>query len=471
MKLRTLMSVGLAVALVTAVLLVPDASALSGFDLGSAPASLGDGMLMLAATLPAVKLKEMRDSRGKLVTDARAILDKAEAEKRALTPEEDKTYNEIFKKQEDVRTSIEREERQIEIERQAAEDATREVRGKGKGVEDDEEKRAKLPPELRDNKRATPEYRAAFDRALMGGFNSVNESERRALQADSDPSGGYMVAPVQFVMDLVKFVDDVVFIRQRATKFQVSGAASLGAPSLDADPADADWTSELATGSEDSTMAFGKRELHPHPLAKRIKVSNKLITKVPSAESLVRARLAYKFGITQEKGFMTGNGANQPLGIFTASAMGIPVTRDVSTGNGAAAPTFDGLISAKFALKGNYWPKAEWIFHRDVLAVVAKLKDGEGQYLWRESVRAGEPDRLLNLPVNMSEYSPNTLTTGLYVGALGDFSNYWIADAIDMQVQRLGELYAETNQVGFIGRLETDGMPVLAEAFVRVKLG
>ncbi len=88
----------------------------------------------------------------------------------------------------------------------------------------------------------------------------------------------------------------------------------------------------------------------------------------------------------------------------------------------------------------------------------------------RGGVRAGEPDRLLNLPVAMSENAPNTLTTGLYVGILGEFSNYWIADALDMQVQRLTELYAETNQTGFIGRMESDGMPVLAEAFVRVKL-
>ena len=86
-------------------------------------------------------------------------------------------------------------------------------------------------------------------------------------------------------------------------------------------------------------------------------------------------------------------------------------------------------------------------------------------------MRAGEPDRLLNLPVMMSEYAPSTLTASQYVGALGDFSNYWIADALDMQIQRLVELYAETNQTGFIGRMESDGMPVLAEAFVRVKLG
>jgi hypothetical protein len=38
-------------------------------------------------------------------------------------------------------------------------------------------------------------------------------------------------------------------------------------------------------------------------------------------------------------------------------------------------------------------------------------------------------------------------------------------------VQKLVELYAETNEDGFIGRMESDGMPVLAEAFARLKLG
>ena len=43
--------------------------------------------------------------------------------------------------------------------------------------------------------------------------------------------------------------------------------------------------------------------------------------------------------------------------------------------------------------------------------------------------------------------------TGLYVGMIGDFSQYWIADALSFSVQRLVELYAATNQTGFIGRL------------------
>ena len=53
---------------------------------------------------------------------------------------------------------------------------------------------------------------------------------------------------------------------------------------------------------------------------------------------------------------------------------------------------------------------------------------------------------------------------------LADFSHYWIADALTLEFQLLNELYAETNQVGLIGRLESDGMPVLEEAFVRVTL-
>lgn len=410
------------------------------------------------------KLKTLRDLRGTLVKEARAVLSKAETEKRALTAEEDAKYNELFNKQDETRAGIEREEQIAEAERQSAEQTLREKDDKK------DEKRDTLTGEERASPRASEEYRKAFDKFIRGGKASCSEAEMRALQADNDVIGGYTVAPMQMVDTLIKFVDNMVFIRQRATKFRLASAASMGAVSLDADPADADWTSELATGNEDSTMAFGKRELLPKPLAKRIKISNKLLNLNPAIAAFVMSRLAYKFGVSQEKAFMTGTGANQPLGVFTASASGIPTTRDVASGNATTAPTMDGLINAKFALKGNYWGSADWMFHRDVMSVVAKLKDGNGQYLWRESVREGEPDRLLGRPIMMSEYAPNTLTTGLYVGILGDFSNYWIADAIDMQVQRLVELYAETNQTGFIGRLETDGMPVLAEAFVRVTL-
>ena len=36
-------------------------------------------------------------------------------------------------------------------------------------------------------------------------------------------------------------------------------------------------------------------------------------------------------------------------------------------------------------------------------------------------------------------------------------------------MQRLNELYAGTNEVGFIGREYCDGMPVMGEAFVKLQ--
>jgi HK97 family phage major capsid protein len=411
-----------------------------------------------------IKIEELRKQRADLIAEARDIVKKAEeeAEPRDLNEAEDQKYNELLNKAEELRVRIEREERLLGLEADLS-------KSQGRVVEPSEPDPANQPGgDQNSNPFASEEYRKEF-RSYLQGVKGVEEL--RALYAGADVSGGFVVAPEQTIMDLIKAVDDIVLIRPLATKYTVAKAEDLGVPVLTADPADADWTSELATGSEDSTMAFGKRHLHPHPLAKRIKISDKLLrSSFLDVEALVRGRLAYKFGISEEKGFLTGNGAQQPLGIFTASDHGISTSRDVSTGNAETSMTFDGLIEAKYNLKQQYWPKARWIFHRDGVKQIAKLKDGEGQYIWKESVRVGEPDRILGFPVHMSEYAPHTFTTGKYVGMLADFSFYWIADALDMTFKVLTELYAETNQIGIIGRMELDGMPVLEEAFVRVKL-
>lgn len=403
------------------------------------------------------KLKELREQRAKIVTEMRAILTIADTEKRAATAEETAKHEELFGKTEELRKAIAAEERQIELDRDVASAVDAEARAKA-----DKDKAPDRAAELR---------MAGFRSWLKGGSSGDGMSEFRALSVGTDTEGGYLVTPEQFVAQLIKAVDNMVFIRRRATVIPVPTAQSLGVPTLEADPADADWTTELQTGSEDSTMAFGKRVLHPHPFAKRIKVSNDLLRKsLLPAESLVMQRLAYKFALTEEQGFMTGTGVSKPLGVFTASADGIPTSRDVSTGNTTTAITFDGLIEAKYSVKAQYWAKANWTFHRDTVKMITKLKDGDGQYLWRPSVREGEPDTVLGHPMDISEYAPSTFTTGLYVGLFGDMSFYWIADAMNLQMQRLAELYAETNQVGFIGRQEVDGMPVLGEAFARVKL-
>lgn len=400
-------------------------------------------------------LKSLREERAKLVADCRALTDKAEAEKRSLSTEEDAQYSKMFDKADELRKQIDREIELREAERTINETRDREQRTENRGNQTGD--------------KAMVGFRSWL---TTGSVSGEGGEEFRALSSGVNTEGGYLVAPQEFVNGLIKAVDDAIIIRRLATVIPMGAAKSMGIPTLDSDPSDADWTSELGTGNEDSAMAFGKREMRPHPLAKRIKISNNLLrNSALPAEQLVTARLAYKFGITQEKAYLTGDGAQKPLGLFTASNDGIPTSRDVATDNTTTAVTADGLKNAKYSLKAQYQATGQWLFHRDGVKQIAKLKDSQGRYLWQDAIREGEPDMLLGRPVNQSEYVPNTFTTGQYVGMFGDFSFYWIIDSLQMQMQRLVELYAATNQIGLIGRYEGDGAPVLAEAFARVKLG
>lgn len=314
----------------------------------------------------------------------------------------------------------------------------------------------------------------AFSGFLSGGFGDAKYvsgiAELKVMQSGLDDQGGYLVAPQLFIEQLLQNVDDAVVMRQFGTVFQINGSESLGVPSLDTDVDDAEWTSELATGSQDDSIRFGTRELRPQPLAKRTKISKKLLRQsVIAPENLIRERLAYKFAITEERAFMTGDGSNQPLGVFTASAQGISTARDVTAAS-ATVIAGDDLIDTKHFLKAQYWKNSRWLFHRDAIRDIRKLKDGNSNYIWQPGLSRDLPEIILDLPYEVSEYVPNTFTTGLYVGMLGDFKKYWIVDSLRLEIQRLDELYAEENSVGFIGRLEVDGMPVLEEAFARLIL-
>ena len=420
--------------------------------------------------------REKLAQRARVIEENRQVIDLCEKEKRSKTAEEASASEKRWADINRLKAESDELVRQAEVEDGAESREAIKPEAEKRGVpanESAEVRTARIMREVRamnDASYASQESVIKFGEELR--YSAMSAQERRALEVTNSVSGGYLQPPQEFIARLIQAVDNMTFIRRLATTFQVPQAESLGAPSLDNDPADPTWVGELAIGSEDSTMSFGKRELRPHPLAQFIKVSRTLLRKAAvGPEALVRERLAYKSAVVQENAFLNGNGAAQPLGVFTANAAGISTGRDVSSGNTTSSMTFDGLKAAKWSIKSQYWPRCQWIFHPDGGEQIDKLKDGNGQYIWQASVVAGQPDRLLSFPVNFSEYAPNTFTTGLYVGLLGDFSNYWIADALSMEVQQLVELYAATNQVGFIVRSETDGMPVLEEAVARVKLG
>ncbi len=405
-------------------------------------------------------LNATKQERAALAKQARDILNLAESEGgRDLTPEETQNFDRLMSDCDTRDAAIAREEKMRAKERRVDGDPARDTDPEHNGP---------------DSGRNTKAQMDAFRAYIKGGRSSLTPEQARTLVAGSDPEGGYLVAPQQFVQDLIQRLDDDVPLRALATVHTLTTADSLGVPTLDTDMNDAEWTSEIGTGSQDDALRLGKRELKPHPLAKRTKVSRKLLRLTAGrAEDLVRERLGYKFAVSQEKAFMVGHGNEQPLGVFTTSVHGITASRDVTFGAAGAIPltsaTADQLIDAKYFLKAAYWRRAQWLLHRDIIKTIRKLKDTQGQYLWKPGL-SDQPDTILELPFIASEFAPNTISANQFAGALADWKFYHIADALDMEVQRLVELYAEANQVGFIGRLETDGMPVLEEAFVRLKI-
>lgn len=343
-------------------------------------------------------------------------------------------------------------------------------------------------------KRTNAEF-AAFVRQSTNGTYSFKGRATRALQGDLDTIGGYTVQKEQFNAELIKAVDDQVFVRGLSRSFTLTASESLGTPSRDSNATNATWGSELTVGASDTGLTYGKRELTPHPLSAYAVVSKKLLrSSALNIEGEVRDRLAYALSIPAEQAYLNGGGSNRPLGLFTVSSVGVTSGRDITTASSSGViASYQELIDVQYGLKGAYWRNSAWIINRFHHKDIRKLQDGNGTPVWMPAglgtvLNALSYDSLLTRPVYMSEYAPvssgygssyntpaitgesSTAALTGRVAIFGDFSQYWTATALDLEIDHLVELKALTNQDVFVARLETDGMPVLAEAFSVLRL-
>jgi HK97 family phage major capsid protein len=420
------------------------------------------------------------DQRAQATSEARQLLARADAEGRELRPDEEAHYQRIDKEIDRLNDEIAKSERlKAAIDARPRTDPAAPARPRnyvfpaGRGIPQllhaRPERRITLqrgsPELLRDQ----PRYRDAFRSYLLHGDKS---RESLAMQASKANQGGYLTT-TEFATQLILDVDNLVFMRDLANVLPpLSQAVSIGVPSRDARLAAGDWTPEIpATDiSEDDAIRIGRRELTPHGDSKYVKVSNKLLRSgVIDVEAFVRNELAYCFATTFENQYQNGDGVSKPLGVFTASSDGVPTSRDVTCAS-ATVFTADEIIDLLFNLKSQYQRNATGLFSREAVKRIRKLKDSQNQYLWQPGL-GGVPNTILDRPYVQSEYTPNTFTTGLYVGMFADFkAGYWIADTTQTAVSVLTEIHALRLQTGFLGYFETDGQPVLAEAFSRLKL-
>lgn len=320
---------------------------------------------------------------------------------------------------------------------------------------------------LQAGKSVESDYQRAFNQ-----YRQSRSPEVKALMAGDDTLGGYLVPPQDFVNDFIRNIENEVFMRGISNVLRVSNSRGTGVTTLTSNLSGAVWGSEITPAIENTAMAFGKRELIPHPMSSYVKLSRTLVEDAAmNIEALIAQELARTLGQTQEQGYLTGTGAAQPLGIFTASDQGIPTSRD-KTAAGATSLEYADIVNLRGNLKLQHRKSKNtyWLMHRDVVTELAKIVDDINRPIWREGLTAEDPDRLLGIPIVESEYAPNTITASQYVIALGNFHYYYIADRFPFTLQRNDQLFMGSDQIAFYGRLSTDGAPLLAEAFTRLKM-
>ena len=386
---------------------------------------------------------EMREKRAKLWATMEGFLDTHRTDKGVLSADDDATYTNMEKDLNDLTNEIRRMERRDAIEAELSKPVGTPITAKPQGA----------PVEKMG--RASDAYREDFGLALRG-----RPLVHNVLSVGVDADGGYLV-PEEFEKQIVDGLKEANVVRTLAKTITTQAERKIP---VAVGHSVAQWTEENAAYTE-SNPTFGQKQIDAYKLTDLIRVSTELLQDSAFAlEPYIREEFVRAFGVAEEEAFCVGNGTKQPTGIFTANGGEVGVTAA-----GATAITVDELISLIYSLKSPYRRNAKFFMHDSTVALIRKLKDNNGAYLWQPSVQAGEPDRLLGYPLYTSPYVPQGKAGALAV-AFGDFKNYWIADRAGRTVQRLNELYAGNGQVGFIATERVDGKVILPEGIKLLKM-
>ena len=204
------------------------------------------------------------------------------------------------------------------------------------------------------------------------------------------------------------------------------------------------WVGETAARPETSTptfdpLTFPHGEIYANP-----GITQNLLDDADfNLEAWLADEVAEEFGKQEGVAFIAGNGTNKPRGLLTYVEGGASDDHHpggnltvVLSGAAAALPGPDGLIDFVYGLSAPYRQNAKWLMNSMTAAAIAKFKDGDGNYLWRETYVAGQPATLLGYAVEIDENMPNVAADALPI-AFGDFKRgYVINDRQSVRVLR-----------------------------------
>jgi HK97 family phage major capsid protein len=206
------------------------------------------------------------------------------------------------------------------------------------------------------------------------------------------------------------------------------------------------WVGETAARPQTTTaslapLTFRSGEIYAMPAATQQLLDDAAI----NVETWLRDSVQREFNRQEGIAFLSGDGVNKPAGFLTYVTGGVnaavhpggPIEAvDGDLDPADASGTIDALIDFMFKLGSAYRANATWLMSGLTAALLAKLKDANGNLIWRESLIVGQPSTLFGRPVEIDEGMPAPGTNAMPI-AFGDFrAGYIVNDRIGTRVLR-----------------------------------
>lgn len=153
-----------------------------------------------------------------------------------------------------------------------------------------------------------------------------------------------------------------------------------------------------------------------------------------------------------------GAGTTEAVGIVPASVVG-------ETAASNAAIVLDELLDLIESIE---WGRRQtnachFMMNSGTLNLLQKLKDGDGNYIWKVDARSGTPDTLHAYPYIINQDMPSVGASARSV-LFGDMQSYKMREVTQRSggqaavVIQLSELYRESNQIAFLAFNRFDGI-------------
>ena len=287
------------------------------------------------------------------------------------------------------------------------------------------------------------EHKGAFDAYCRRGETSgLKGLEAKALIAGTDAQGGYVV-PEQTEREIGVRLAEVSPIRAIASVQQVT--ASVYRKPFATEGFASGWAAETAARAQSATpvldeLAFPAMELYAMPAATQTLLDDGAV----DLDQWIAQEVETAFAEQESAAFVTGDGVTRPQGFLTPLKVAnsawvwgrIGYVATGAAGAFAASNRSDALLDLVYSLRAGYRRNAQFVMNRRTQAIVRKLKDAEGRYLWEPPASAGADATLMGFPLVEAEAMPD-VAADAHAIAFGDFRRgYLVVDRIGVRILR-----------------------------------